>query len=316
MRKVKFERAIFISWYCSIGDCTFCYMSTQKNKITDPKRARRTYESIFAEAYIAKKCGWGIEFIAGGYNALPLKDLLFITKTIAQITGQKQWLNIGAIREKDLQLFLPYIEGVSGSLETINPAVHKKVCPSKPASLVLNLFKVADKLGLKKSITIILGLGETEADIPKLIDFIKEHNLSRITFYRLNPHEGTAFTKQDKIKTEYYVKWISAVHKAYPNLEIIAGTWVDFVDEIPLLIKAGATHFTKYPALKLFNSTYSKKIEAALKENNLEFQGTLTKKPKIEEKDIDGLVLSPELKQKIKEKVVQYLDCSFNTKNI
>ena len=24
-----FERAIFFSWGCTIGDCTFCYMSTQ-----------------------------------------------------------------------------------------------------------------------------------------------------------------------------------------------------------------------------------------------------------------------------------------------
>ena len=32
----SFERAIFFSWGCAIGDCTFCYMSTQKDKIKDP----------------------------------------------------------------------------------------------------------------------------------------------------------------------------------------------------------------------------------------------------------------------------------------
>ena len=52
MKKTFFERAIFFSWYCSKGDCKFCYMSTQKDKITDPKLAKRRKESIIAETII------------------------------------------------------------------------------------------------------------------------------------------------------------------------------------------------------------------------------------------------------------------------
>jgi len=33
--ETAFERAVFFSWGCTIGDCTFCYMSTQpKDKKT------------------------------------------------------------------------------------------------------------------------------------------------------------------------------------------------------------------------------------------------------------------------------------------
>ncbi len=41
---ISLERAIFLSWWCEKGDCGFCYMSTQKSKIKDPKKARRKFE--------------------------------------------------------------------------------------------------------------------------------------------------------------------------------------------------------------------------------------------------------------------------------
>ena len=47
---ITLERAVFLSWWCDKGDCAFCYMSTQKNKIKDPKKARRNVYNIYAEA--------------------------------------------------------------------------------------------------------------------------------------------------------------------------------------------------------------------------------------------------------------------------
>ena len=64
-QETAFERAIFFSWGCSIGDCTFCYMSTQpEGKI--PTETRRTTESILAEFLLAKHLGWDIGFFTGG----------------------------------------------------------------------------------------------------------------------------------------------------------------------------------------------------------------------------------------------------------
>ena len=37
-----FERCIFVNWYCSLGNCTFCYRSTQKDKITNPSISKVT----------------------------------------------------------------------------------------------------------------------------------------------------------------------------------------------------------------------------------------------------------------------------------
>ncbi|MBW3017744.1 hypothetical protein KY325_01140, partial [Candidatus Woesearchaeota archaeon] len=39
-KKVWFGRCIFLSWYCDVGDCKFCYRSTQKSRIGQADRAR------------------------------------------------------------------------------------------------------------------------------------------------------------------------------------------------------------------------------------------------------------------------------------
>ena len=51
--------------------------------------------------------------------------------------------------------------------------------------------------------TIILGLGETLKDIPLLLEFIKKHNMDKITFYALNPTKGTIYTKGPE--TDYFL---------------------------------------------------------------------------------------------------------------
>ena len=66
---ISLERAIFLSWYCDKGDCAFCYMSTQKDKIQDPKKAKRRIPNILAEAEMCKRLEWNIEFLSGGYKS-------------------------------------------------------------------------------------------------------------------------------------------------------------------------------------------------------------------------------------------------------
>ena len=59
-----FERAVFFSWGCTIGDCTFCYMSTQP-KDKPPKETRRSEESILAEFILCKNLGDRFRFHLG-----------------------------------------------------------------------------------------------------------------------------------------------------------------------------------------------------------------------------------------------------------
>ena len=298
MKEIKFERAIFISWYCSKRDCAFCYLSSRKNIKQDPIKDRRSLSSILAEAIICKACGWKVEFISGGCDTYTDKELLNIIRNISKITKQKQWLNLGVLNEKQMKLFKPYTEGICGTVECITPKLRDKICPSKPLKEIEGMFKIADKLKLKKTITIILGLGETLDDFKYLKAFIKKHNLDRITFYRLKPQKGTTFENKKPITSEYYVKWIKKTRKEFPSIKIVVGSWLTHLGEIHLLLEAGADTLTKFPSIHKFNTKYAKTIEKEAKKANKTFKGTLTKPPKINTKNID---------KKIKIKLEKYL---------
>lgn len=291
-----FERAIFLSWYCSIADCKFCYMSTQKTT----KKAKRTLSSILAEVYFCKLLNWKIEFLSSGFNAHNQKELLTIVKNVKKIYKEKIWLNTGII--KNLKPFKPYIKGITAAIETLEPELHKKLCPSKPIELYEEMFNNTD---LKKAITIIIGLGEKIKNIDLLFNFIKKHNINRITFYSLKPIKNTQFKKSPKRK--YYASWIARTRIKFPKIKIISGITPRTINHISLLLKAGSNSITKFPAIRYFNTKKAKVFEKQIKSANRKFIGTLTKLPKINLEEINKLNLNKKLKKEVKIKINTYL---------
>lgn len=309
--KVWFERAIFLSWYCSLGDCTYCYMSTQKELIKDPQKARRSEASILAEALICKKLGWKIGFLSAGYGSYTEESILELCKKIYSIYEQKLWLNIGVLPEKTIEKLSPYLEGICGAVETVNEEVHDKVAPNKPLAPIEKMFEICDKFGLKKAMTFIVGLGETINDFDSLKEFIIKNKIDKITFYALNPIKGTMFENSKGPEMQYYIEWIKKTREAFLDVEIVAGPWVNRVDNIHLMLNAGADAITKFPAIKLFNTKHAKIIEEEIEKSNRVFQGTFTKIPLIdidkEINDLDNNIFNLELKSNIKIKFKEYI---------
>ncbi len=299
MKETWFERAVFLSWYCEKADCKFCYMSTVKHQ----KKAIRTQASILAEIFLCKKLGWKVEFLSSGFSAYP--NLLALLKNINKIYG-KIWLNIGTLNENEIKQFKPYIKGISGAVECINPKLHDYMCPSKSIKDIENTFNLCDKYNLKKSITIILGLGETIDDFKLLKKFIKKNKIDKITFYRLKKHKETIFEDIKDITTNYYLEWLRKTRESFPNIKITAGSWLTHLDEINLLLNY-ADAVTKFPSIRYFNSKYAKEIENQAKLANRKFIGTLTKLPKININEIDDFDLDENLKENIKIKLKKYL---------
>ena len=81
--------------------------------------------------------------------------------------------------KEDIEKFRPYIGGIVASIETINKELHGKVCPDKKIEpyeeMLSGLDKEKGKNDLKKSITIVIGLGESDDDKKLLMEFIKKH---------------------------------------------------------------------------------------------------------------------------------------------
>lgn len=307
MKKIYFERAIFLSWYCSKGDCQFCYMSTQKNNIKNPLLAKRRKETILAEVILCKIFDWKIEFISGGYDSYEPDDLYQLIKDIKEISGQKLWLNIGIMSEQDIIRFKPLVKGISGPVECINPKLRNTICPSKPLKEIENMFDICTRLDLKKSITIILGLGETVSDFHYLKDFITKNTIDQVTFYRLKPQKDTHFENAIPITKEYYSQWIKMTRDKFPTIKIIAGSWLDHLDEISLLLQSGADGITKFPIIKKFNSVHANTIVDEVKKANMQFMSNITKKVSVNlDKETESI--SEPLRQKVKNKLKMYLD--------
>ena len=276
---ITLERAVFLSWWCDKGDCAFCYMSTQKEKIKDPTKAKRNINNIFAEAEMCKRLDWNIEFLSGGYKSFTTPEIKHIASTIKDITGDGIWLNTGIT--DDLGEYGSEIKGITGAVEVANPKIHEQVCPSKKLDDISNMLDVAGDLGFKKAITIILGLGETLDDVDYVIDYIRDHKIDRVIFYSLNPHKETVYADSSQPASLYYAQVVAKVRLTFPDIEIICGTWIDNLANIGILILSGANGITKFPLFKMFGTKYGKRVEEEVKWAGRELKGTFTDKSKL-----------------------------------
>ena len=299
---ITLERAVFLSWWCDKGDCAFCYMSTQKNKIKDPKKARRNVNNILAESEMCSRLDWNIEFLSGGYESFTTEEIKDIATNIKSITGDGVWLNTGITDE--LAEFGSEIKGITGAVEVANPEIHNRVCPSKKLEDISNMLDVAGELGFKKAITIILGLGETLDDVEYIIDYIKDHKIDRVIFYSLNPHKETIYANSSQPASLYYAQVVAQVRLAFPEIEIICGTWIDNLANIGILILSGANGITKFPLFKMFGTKYGKRVEEEVKWAGRELKGTFTDKTKLGPEKSE---VSPDLDKFIKRYVKESL---------
>ena len=299
---ITLERAVFLSWWCDKGDCAFCYMSTQKNKIKDPKKARRNVYNIYAEAEMCKRLDWNIEFLSGGYESFTTQEIKEIATTIKDITGDGIWLNTGITDE--LGEYGSEIKGITGAVEVANPEIHEGVCPSKKLEDISNMLDVAGDLGFKKAITVILGLGETLEDVGYLMDYIRDHKIDRVIFYSLNPHKETIYANSSQPASLYYAQVVAQVRLAFPDIEIICGTWIDNLANIGILILSGANGITKFPLFKMFGTKYGKRGEEEVKWAGRELKGTFTDKTQLGPEKSE---VSPDLDKFIKRYVKESL---------
>jgi len=235
-----------------------------------------------AEVTLCKALGWEIGFVSGGHDAYTTVEFGEILRQLSEAAGEKLWINVGALKKEELQRYLPHSRGVVASIETVNPRVHDFICPSKPIEPFEEMFEHAEKLGLKKAMTIILGVGETIDDFKLLKMFLEKNKVEKIHFYSLTPHKGTHFEHVKRPSAEYQATWIAKTRIEFPRMEIQAGIWLDCVDRVSLLLRAGANSISKFPAIRYFNSSRAREIERHAGIAGRRFVGTLTRLPDLQ----------------------------------
>jgi len=302
--KTWYGRCIFISWYCSLDDCSFCFRSVDKFKSLHPEGSRRSIGSILIEALFSRIYGWRIEFLTGGYGIMPFEDLQEVIKVVSAVYQEKIWLNLGVMPQVNIEKLRPYVKGIVSSIETANPILHKEVCPSKPIAPYERMFE--NMSGMKKSVAIIVGLGEEVSEIKHLFEMIEKHKVDRITIYALKPVRGTIYT--DGPSVDEYLQWISRLRIRFPKLEIIAGTNLRRCEELDWVMKAGVNAFTKFPVTKQFATEKAKLLKKMVEDNNREFTSNFTEYQDLDwDAEIDSLNIEDKYKDQMKEKIGPYL---------
>jgi len=262
---------------------------------------------LLAETILCKEFGWKYGFLSGGIGVFDDKKMLELLKLTTTILKEKIWVNIGVLSKKQIKEFRPYIKGVVGAIEVLDPKLHKKLCPSKPIEPVVKMFQNSKALGLKNAMTITIGLGETIDDFKLLKEFIEKNSISKIHIYGLNIQKGTIFENSKPPTADYQAEWIKRTREAFPDIDIQGGIWTDKVNRVSKLLKAGATSISKFPILRKFGGPEAKEIERQAKLAGRKFIGTLTKTKKIDFSEIDKLNIDSKLKEQIKQKLKQYL---------
>ena len=304
-KNTRFGRCLFLSWYCSLGNCDFCYRTVEKKRIEAPSLAKRRKESIYTEAIIAKKLNWDLEFLTGGYGILPFQDLLEISRVVSQIFGKKIWLNMGVMSKPQLEQLKPYVEGFVASVETLEPKLHKRVAPGKPIAPFEHMLRNAKEMGFKTGFTIILGLGEPKEDYKYVHDFIKKHDIDRLTYYALRPVKGTRYKQGPS--PEYVAWWIAQTRIDFPKLEITIGSAETRLPELHLLLEAGANMITKLPATRLFGTEGGLKFKEEVEKAGRIFESEFLALPQIDwKKEVDRLDLTQDRKEKLLGKLLEY----------
>ena len=308
-----FGKCIFISWYCRIATCKFCFRAVHNQRREGPKtpeQAKRSTSSVLAEALITRKLGWRLEFLTGGCDSLPFNQFFELVKKVCEVYNDKIWINLGLFNREQLEQLKPYVEGVCASIETTNPELHKEVCPDKPIKPYQEMLELSGRLGFKKSACIIIGLGEKKSDINPLFEFIRKNKLDRITFYALKPVKGSSFSKSPE--PEEYAWWIARTRIEFPDLEIMAGLTPKKPEYAEWVLRAGANAVTKFPATRKFGSEQARVVERGAINAGRRLNSSLTQLSDIDEtgleKEADKLDLEPELKKRLKEAVLRYFN--------
>lgn len=305
-KDITLERAIFLSWWCEKGDCKFCYMSSQKDRIQEPEKAKRHVKGIYAEAELTKRMGWNIEFLSGGYGVYSTDEIREISQTIYDITDNPVWLNIGITDELDK--YDDEIIGVTGAVETANPTFHDHVCPSKSLDDIKAMLRQAGDLGYKKAITIIIGLGEEVEHLYDLFNLIEELGIDRIIFYSLNPHPDTEYHLTPQPASLYYASIVASVRIRFPDIEIITGTWTDNLANIGVLIKAGSNGLTKFPLFKMYGNRFGRRVEEEVKWADRNLVGSFS--------DMDLLTKGNNLRPELDPFIKRYVDMCYENLDI
>ncbi len=307
---VHFERSIFINWTCAIADCKYCYLSTKpKHKAGTISTALRSHESILAEALICKLMGYEIGYITGGLRVESVDQIIELLKKLNQVNEKKNLMNFGPYAHSEILKLKPYAGGMGSAIESFDEQLHDFICPSKPLVVLRKFLTNLQTEKMHKLITIILGLGENKDDITLVSENITKYDINTVQLCFLKPQENTVFAQVPAPDVNYMAYWVAQLRIKHPTLKIKVALVKERMDDLHLLLEAGANGFSRFLVFKEFAQEQAQKLEKECQKANRILIGNFTTVPYFNlGAEVAKLPFNEELKAKILPKAEQYLD--------
>lgn len=300
-----FERSIFINWSCGIADCKYCYLSTMPK---NDKNALRSPASICAEALVCKMMGWKVGYLTGGLRVESTSYLIDLIDRINEVLGEKVMMNFGPYHETEINKLESHISGMGSAIESFDEELHNYICPSKPLKALERTLQVLKEKGLKKIITIILGMGEKMSDVDIVIEKINQYEITTLQLCFLKPQKDTPFENVPAPNPDYMAYWIAKVRIACPKINIKVALVDNRIEDLSLYLNAGANCFSRFMIFKDFNKPNAQALLDEAKKANRELLGRWKKMPEIDlDKEMNKLDLDEEFKKVMKQKAEQYI---------
>ncbi len=161
--------------------------------------------------------------------------------TVKQETSLKLFGFYGPVdMESLLRLKAAGMDGYWCGVEVMNEAVFKKVRPGDSLNAHLNTLINTREAGLRVWSSFLLGVGESETDIAKGIEFLKNVGAEAVMILPLRPSPYSEMERYDTPNPYWVAKVIAATRIALGEIDII--TYMSFGD-FEWAIVAGANGF-------------------------------------------------------------------------
>lgn len=142
--------------------------------------------------------------------------------SIKQETNLKLYGFYGAIDKESLsRLKAAGMDGYWCGVEVMNEATFKKVRPGDSLKAHLETLRNTKEMGLSVWSSLLLGVDETEADIARGIDFLKDLGVEAVMILPLRPSPYTGMEKYNTPNPYWVAKVVAASRIALGEIDII-----------------------------------------------------------------------------------------------
>ncbi|WP_457568194.1 5,10-methenyltetrahydromethanopterin hydrogenase cofactor biosynthesis protein HmdB [Desulfurobacterium sp.] len=248
---IEITSTIHVSNYCSlVNRCAYCGFAVGASTqgyfyLTDKKKEEIKRAAVFIERHGIKRVS-----LSAGYGNF--EKVLSALTVVKENTSLKVLINVGGDLdvERIRQLRDAGVDTICCNLETMNVNLFRRLKPEDSLERRMKVCYQVKNLGIELSSGLLVGIGESEEDREKHIEFLKELEVDEVPVMGFRPYKDTPMGLHPPAPLSLQLKVISRVKERVKSLKRLTVPFPTVLMEglIPA-IKAGATNIaTVVPA--------------------------------------------------------------------